>query len=88
VAGILGYQAIIASAFGFWGVLTVTRNLPAVSSQLILMVAPAAGVGASAIVLRESLDAGLVVGMVLIFAGVLAGMLTGGDGARQATDAN
>jgi drug/metabolite transporter (DMT)-like permease len=82
VGGILGYQALIASAFGFWGVLTVSRNLPAVSSQLILMSAPAVGVVASWLVLGEALDAGLVVGMLLIFAGVAAGMLSAGQGQR------
>jgi drug/metabolite transporter (DMT)-like permease len=85
-AAILGYQALIASAFGFWGVLTVTRNLPAVSSQLILMVAPAAGVAASAVVLSEAPDLGLIVGMLLIFAGVMAGMLSGGEGAQRVPD--
>ena len=82
IAGMLGYQALIASAFGFWGVLTVSRNLPAVSSQLILMSAPAVGVAASSLILGEALDAGLIVGMLLIFAGVVVGMASSGPGPR------
>ena len=82
-AWILGYQCLIASAFGFWGVLTVSRNLPAVSSQLILMSAPAVGVVTSAVLPDERVDLALLVGMVLIFAGVLAGMLSGRDASRR-----
>ena len=77
--------AVIASAFGFWGVLTVSRNLPAVSSQLILMSAPAVGVVASSLILGEALDAALLVGMLLIFAGVVVGMLSGGQAPRPET---
>lgn len=76
-SGILAYQSLIASAFGFWGVLTVSRSLPAVSSQLILMSAPAVGVGASALLLGERLDLALFGGMALIFAGVVVGVLSG-----------
>lgn len=85
IAGMLSYQAVIASAFGFWGVLTVSRNLPAVSSQLILMSAPAVGVVASSLILGEALDAALLVGMLLIFAGVVVGMLSGGQTPRPET---
>lgn len=80
---IVAYQIVAASAFGFYGVLTVTRNLPAVSSQLLLMAIPAVGVLGSVVFLDERLTLTAVGGMVLIFAGVATSLVADARRARR-----
>ena len=72
--GVIAYQVLIASALGFWGTLTVTRNLPATTSQLMLMAVPAIGVAASALLLAEPLTLTAVLGMLLVFVGATASL--------------
>ena len=81
--GVVGYQAVFGSAFGFWGVLTVSRNLPAVSSQLLLMCTPVIGVISSVVFVDESLTPALIVGMLLIFLGVGASIVADRRGTQR-----
>ena len=40
---IVVYQIFLGSAFGFWGLLTISRSLPAITTNLLLMAVPVVG---------------------------------------------
>lgn len=44
---VVGYQILLASAFGFWGLLTISRSLPAITTNLTLMAVPVVGLASS-----------------------------------------
>jgi drug/metabolite transporter (DMT)-like permease len=67
---ILAYNGIIATAFCFWGSVTVTRALPAMTSSLAMIGVPIVGVAASAIALGEPLSVDLLAAMALVLAGL------------------
>ena len=79
--GVITYQVLIASALGLWGTLTVTRNLPATTSQLMLMAVPAVGVATSTLLLDEPLTLTALLGMLLVFVGAAGSLF--GDGEEQ-----
>lgn len=76
---VLAYNALLATAFGFWAVMTVTRALPAVTASLSFLGVPMAGLLLSAWWLDEPLSADKVAALALILAGVAAVTLRGGD---------
>lgn len=80
---ILFYNGPIATAFGFWAVLTLTRALPAVTTSLGTLGVPVVGLLLSALFLKEALTATLVGGLVLILVGLT--LLTLADRARNAS---
>lgn len=71
VALILGYQIFVASLVGFWGSLTLARNLPAVTNGIVSLATPVVGIVSSSLFIDEQFDAIAVVGMVLVGGGVL-----------------
>lgn len=79
---ILLYNGPIATAFGFWAVLTFTRALPAVTTSLATLGVPVVGLLLSAAALGERLTATIVGGLVLILAGLT--LVTLSDRARAA----
>lgn len=68
---ILLYNGPIATAFGFWAVLTFTRALPAVTTSLGTLGVPVVGLLLSAFFLNEALTPTLVGGLILILAGLV-----------------
>jgi len=82
---ILFYNGPIATAFGFWAVLTVTRALPAVTTSLATLGVPVVGLLLSALFLNEALTVTLVGGLLLILAGLV--LVTLADRARSARTA-
>lgn len=76
LVAILAYQAVLASALAFWGVLIVSRSLPAVSTNLTLMAVPAVGLTSSAWLNGEPLTVPVGLSLLLIVAGVVAGGLS------------
>ncbi|HEX5936210.1 MAG TPA: DMT family transporter [Actinomycetota bacterium] len=68
------YQIFLGSAFGFWGLLTVSRSLPAITTNLLLMAVPVVGLASSIAITDESLTVAVALSLVLIFAGVGLGV--------------
>ena len=71
---VVGYQVLLASAFGFWGLLTISRSLPAITTNLILMAVPVVGLVSSIPLADEVLTIAVVASLVLILAGVALGV--------------
>jgi drug/metabolite transporter (DMT)-like permease len=69
---VIVYNGPIASAFGYWALVSVNKNLPAITTSLFLLGVPVVGAIASAIALGEHLGATLLTGLALILAGVSA----------------
>lgn len=67
---IVAYQVLLGSAFGFWGFLTISRSLPAITTNLTLMAVPVVGLGSSIAITGERLDPAVTASLVLILAGV------------------
>lgn len=67
---ILAYNGVIATAFAFWGSVTVTRALPAITSSLAMIGVPIVGVAASTLALGEPLSLDLLGAMALVLAGL------------------
>lgn len=69
---IMAYNGPIASAFCFWAYVSVSRSLPAMSTSLGSLGVPVLGVLSSAIILGEAVTPTILLGLILISAGVLA----------------
>lgn len=76
---ILFYNGPVASAFGFWAVITFTRALPAVTTSLATLGVPVTGLLLSAWLLGEPLTATLTSGLALIVSGLALLALSGRD---------
>ncbi len=79
---VVGYQILIASAFGFWGLLTISRSLPAITTNLLMMGVPVVGLASSIAITDETLGVAVAASLVLILTGVGLGVLA--DRARAA----
>jgi drug/metabolite transporter (DMT)-like permease len=71
---IVAYQVFLASAFGFWGLVTVSRSLPAITTNLTMMAVPVVGLLSSVPLADERLTVAVVASLVLILAGVALGI--------------
>jgi drug/metabolite transporter (DMT)-like permease len=78
---VVGYQVVLASGFGVWGILTLSRSLSAVSSGAVFMAVPAIGVASSVLLVGEVLTPAAIGGIALVFAGVWTAIAS--DGGRQ-----
>jgi drug/metabolite transporter (DMT)-like permease len=74
--GIVAYQILLGSAFGFWGLLTISRSLPAITTNLTLMAVPVVGLVSSIGIAGEQLTPAVALSLVLILAGVGLGVLS------------
>jgi drug/metabolite transporter (DMT)-like permease len=74
--GVVAYQILLGSAFGFWGLLTISRSLPAITTNLTLMAVPVVGLASSIAIANEQLTPAVAVSLVLILAGVGLGVLS------------
>lgn len=72
LAAILIYNGPLATAFCFWGMISVTRALPAATTSIGSLGVPTTGVISAALWLGEMLTATIVSGLLLIGAGLLA----------------
>lgn len=73
LVAIVVYQGALATGFAMWAQLTVLRNLPAVPTNLTLMMVPVVGVISSVLIVGERLTPAALVGAGLIATGVLSG---------------
>lgn len=69
---VVAYNVVLATAFGFWAVITVTRTVPAVTASLAFLGVPVCGLLLSAWWLGEPLDAAKLAALALILAGITA----------------
>lgn len=74
---VLAFVGIAATAFAYWGAVTVARNLPAMVASLGFLGVPIVGIGSSAIILMEPLTLTLKLGAGLILLGLFIMMLFG-----------
>ena len=70
------YQGLLASGIAFWVQIVILRNLSAVSTNLTLMGVPVVGVVSSAIILGEDVTTSLLLGLILVVAGVALNLLS------------
>jgi len=70
LVAILAYNGPIATAFCFWAVVTVQRNLPTISTTLGLLGVPTAGMLLAALLLGEPLSLTRLGGFALILGGM------------------
>jgi drug/metabolite transporter (DMT)-like permease len=68
------YQGALATGFATWAQLTVLRRLPAVTTNLTLMMVPVIGLLSSAAVIGEQLTVETGIATVLIGVGVITGV--------------
>lgn len=71
--GIVIYEGTVATSFTTWAQMTVLRVLPAITTNLTLMLVPVVGVVSSVVVVGERMTPLAVAATVLIGAGVLVG---------------
>ncbi len=69
---IMAYNGPVASAFCFWAFVTVSRDLPAMSTAIGALGVPVVGIASAAVILGEGFGFAKILGLVLISLGVLA----------------
>jgi drug/metabolite transporter (DMT)-like permease len=74
LVAIVVYQGVLATGFAMWAQLTVLRRLPAVPTNLTLMLVPVVGLLSSAVIVDEPLTWGAMLGAALVGVGVLSGI--------------
>jgi len=66
----LAYVGPIATAFAYWAIVDLGRQLPATTLSMALLATPSLGIMISAVALGETIDGPLVVGAATIAAGI------------------
>ena len=67
---VLLYNGPLATAFAFWGLITLTQALPAITTSLATLAVPVLGTLVAAIFLGESITSTNIGGLALILLGV------------------
>ena len=73
----LAYVGPVATAFAYWAVVEAGRRYPAGTLAMALLATPALGLMISALTLGESVDAPLLVGIVLVGVGIRLATMAG-----------
>lgn len=73
---VVAYQVFLGSAFGFWGLLTISRSLPAITTNLTLMAVPVVGLVSSIAIANERLTVAVAISLLLVLAGVGFGLVS------------
>ncbi len=66
----IAYLGPIASAFAYWGVIELNRQLPAITISLTLLAVPVIGLLSSAAILGEKISLNTLIAMILILTGI------------------
>lgn len=66
----LSYISLFATAFAYWGVIEVSRRLPAVTTSLVFLAVPVIGLISSACILGERITLNTSIAVLLILAGL------------------
>jgi drug/metabolite transporter (DMT)-like permease len=75
------YSGRLITTFPFWALVTVSKNLPALTTSLTLLLVPVIGLVSSVLFLSEQVDVGLIVGLILIVGAVALVNLADAEGA-------
>ncbi len=70
------YNGLLATAFGFWAMTVVNRNLPAIVTSLGLLATPITGIAFSQYILGETLDPQLIIAGGFIMLGIALGFIS------------
>ena len=70
------YSGVFGIALGYWAMAMVNRSLPATTTSLGILATPVVGVICSTLALGETIDASLVIAMVMILSGIALGTIT------------
>lgn len=69
--GEMSYLILIATVFGFWGVIELNKQLPAVTSSFLLLGVPVIGLLSSSLILGEPLTYNTLIALGLILVGLI-----------------
>jgi drug/metabolite transporter (DMT)-like permease len=69
------YTGIFGSAFGYWGAITISKELPSTTASLSLLAVPVASLLFSAAILHEHITVPTLIAMILILSGVLCAIV-------------
>lgn len=83
VVAVVAYQVLLASGFGVWGILTISRSLSAASAGAVFMAVPAVGVVSSVLLVGEVLTPAAIGGILLVFGGVWTAVTADRDRSAQ-----
>ena len=64
------YSGPLITAFPFWALITVSKNLPALTTSLTLLLVPVIGLLSSILILSEQVDVSSIIGLILIVGAV------------------
>lgn len=64
------FSGILGTAFGFWGSIVVSKELPSITVSLCYLAIPVAGIIFSALIIHEHITAIMVTAMLFILSGV------------------
>jgi drug/metabolite transporter (DMT)-like permease len=73
---IIIYTVLLSTAFGYWGVITISKNLSVTLTSLSLLLVPVLGLLFSALIVGEPITTGILIAMVLIVSGLACAALT------------
>lgn len=68
------YTSIFATAFGYWGIIMISKELPSITVSLALLGVPASGLFFSALLLHEPITLSIVTAGLLIVGGLVCVM--------------
>lgn len=71
---VMAYQIVLASGYGTWGTITMSRTLPSMTAGIWFMAVPLIGVISSALILGEEVTRDVVMGLLLVAGGVACGI--------------
>ena len=67
----VGYTAIIATAFGFWGMMVISKGLPSTLSSIGFLGVPVSGVFFSVLFFHELVSVFMLIAMLCIVVGIV-----------------
>jgi drug/metabolite transporter (DMT)-like permease len=67
----LGYSGIVGNVLGFWAMAVVNRSVSATTTSIGILATPIVGIASSALLLKETVDAQLILAAGTILAGIL-----------------
>lgn len=69
--GSLAYTTILSSLIAYWLIIVITRNLPVITTSLLLLAVPVVGLLSSAIMTGEKLSLSIIISFVFIISGLV-----------------
>lgn len=67
----MSYLGPVATAFAYWGMIEISRQLPPIKTSIILLAVPVIGFVSSALILHEQITINLIIAFILILIGLI-----------------